>query len=184
VISPDGFLNPGWNWFSIPIIPDDPSVASIFGAHDVTNRLYWWDPVLKTMTLYPDDFTTLGVQESYLALLNDTFQITVAGAPTPAGYAVPIPEAGWTWVGFPKTGAVPLADVTVRNVTTGVTRTAEEDYAAPDSWINWNWLYWDSVGDTARILGFTGSDDTMLRPWYGYRVWANTANLEIVYPEP
>ena len=182
--SPPGFFNPGWNWFSLPLIPDDPSVTSIFGANDLTNRLYWWDPVGKTITLYPDDFTTLGVQESYLAFLGTTFDITLTGVPTPPGYSVSVPEAGWTWVGFPKTGTEPLSGVMVRNVTMEQTRTAAEDAAAPDAWLNWNWVYWDSVADTARILGFSGSDDTMLHPWYGYRVWANTRNLEIVYPEP
>ena len=182
--SPPGFFNPGWNWFSLPLIPEDDNVTAIFGANNLTNRLYWWDPVGKTMTLYPDDFTTLGVQESYLAFLGTTFDITLTGVPTPPGYSVSVPEAGWTWVGFPKTGTEPLSGVMVRNVTMEQTRTAAEDAAAPDAWLNWNWVYWDSVADTARILGFSGSDDTMLHPWYGYRVWANTRNLEIVYPEP
>jgi hypothetical protein len=66
----------------------------------------------------------------------------------------------------------------------GSLRTATEDWnAAPDSWINWNWLYWDPVGRTAKIMSpFGAVDDRWLHPWYGYRVWANTEDVTIVFP--
>ena len=57
-----------------------------------------------------------------------------------------------------------------------------QDAAAPDPWLNWNWIFWDSYVDTARILSMGGGDDDSLRPWYGYRVWADVGNLRLTVP--
>ena len=67
-----------------------------------------------------------------------------------------------------------------------VTRTAVQDYDAADPWINWNFLYWNPVADTAEIatLPQGGGNDTMFRPWHAYRVWANTENTFLVIPQP
>jgi hypothetical protein len=182
--SPPGFFNPGWNWFSLPLIPDDPSVTAIFGANNLANRLYRWDPVQKTVQLYPDDFTELTVDETYMALLNTTFDLTLSGTQTPPGYVVPIVSAGWAWIGYPKAGPTFLQDAALHNLALGETRTALQDRAAADPWINWNWIFWNSTLDTAQILAFSGADDDMLRPWYGYLVWSNTENLEVIYADP
>jgi len=185
VTSPLGFLNPGWNWFSLPVTPIDNTVAGIFSGYNVENVLYRWDPVLKTIQLYPNDFTTLSTNESYVLRLAADMQVSYDGYPTAPGSAAPVPEAGWLWVGFPKNGNVPLSGVTVHNKTTNETRTAAQDSGAgANAWINWNWLYWNSTLDTAQILGLSGADDYLLHPWQGYRLWSNVANLEVIYPEP
>ena len=84
---------------------------------------------------------------------------------------------------MPKDSATTMANVSVRNEVTGQLRTAAQDNAAPDPWLNWNWLYWDSTHDTAAICtAFGGGDDNTLRPWYGYRVWSNAEDLKIFVP--
>ncbi len=33
-----------------------------------------------------------------------------------------------------------------------------------------------------ELLALSGGDDTMLRPWYGYRLWSYTENLTLLVP--
>jgi len=86
-------------------------------------------------------------------------------------------------IGHPHDHDLDLADVRVRNNSSGETRTAAEDSNAPDRWVNWNWLYWDSAGQSARILGLGGGvDDESLHPWRGYRVWTEADGLTLIVP--
>ena len=97
-------------------------------------------------------------------------------------FEIALPEAGWTWIGQPFDHDTPLAALSVHNNTTGETRTAGEDYAAADAWLNWNILWWYSQGDEWRLLGFGGTDEDTLHPWYGYLVWANVRDLTLIVP--
>jgi hypothetical protein len=67
-------------------------------------------------------------------------------------------------------------------------RTPVQDRTAPDPWINWNFIYWDSVFDTPKIatLSGLGGEDDMLRPWHGYLVWGNIGhdNIHLLVPQP
>ena len=89
--------------------------------------------------------------------------------------------AGWCWIGVPATQDVFGLDLTL--VKEGVVRSPAQDARAYKPWFNWNWIFWDPVERAARIVNpFGGGDDTWLHPWYGYRVWANTENVTIVFP--
>jgi len=82
---------------------------------------------------------------------------------------------------MPGTSDIAGLSLSVRK--SGVTRTATQDHDAPNPWLNWNWIYWDPANQTARIMNpFGGGDDITLHPWYGYRVWANTENVTIIFP--
>ena len=89
---------------------------------------------------------------------------------------------GWSWIGKPGQGDVLQGAVSVRDDETMVVRTAEQDYDDPTPWVNWNWLYWDSVADTTKIMIFAGGDDNLMREWYGYRVWTNRDKLSLIIP--
>jgi hypothetical protein len=181
--APAGWINPGWNWISVPLLPDDPEAGAIFGVENVRNKLYRWDPVRKTFYLYPDDFTTLELGRGYI-LRSDTDQMpSFTGAPAAGTYEIGVPAAGWLLMGHPMNHATLLSLVSVRNNTLGQTRTAAEDRGAADPWVNWNWIYWDSARDTAKLLSLSGGDDDALRPWYGYLLWSNTENLTLLIPD-
>jgi hypothetical protein len=67
------------------------------------------------------------------------------------------------------------------------TRTPEEDASSPKPLLNWNFLWWDSVNDTAKIASPQGgADDDMLRPWRGYRLYANLGSegSDLLVPKP
>jgi hypothetical protein len=179
---PAGVFNPGWNWFSLPLIPNDPEASVVF-QHNMSNIIYRWDNEIRTIQVYADDFQNLNANESYLLFLeNQIYQPSYFGTAGPSPSLLNFTSAGWVWVGYPHTVSGPLRGVKVKNLTTGVVRTASTDQANANPWINWNWAYWDSVIRTARICALSGGDDTALRPWYGYRVWANVGNLQLQIP--
>ncbi len=181
--SPDGWINPGWNWVSVPLEPTDPNAGSVFGWDNVVNRLYRWDPVMKNLELFPDDFTDLELGRGYTLRADADVPGSVLGHPTVTPFTIEIPEAGWQWIGHTLADPVRLKSLALRDGDTGELRTALEDVASLAPWVNWNWIYWDSSVQTARIMNpFGGADDTWLHPWYGYRVWANTEDVTIIFP--
>jgi len=93
-----------------------------------------------------------------------------------------LPEAGGTWIGQPFNHNTRLDACLVRRNSTGEVRTAQEDYAAPDGWLNWNMLWWNSTQDSWSILALHGGDDNALHPWYGYLVWSNVRDTTLIVP--
>jgi carboxypeptidase T len=182
--APTGLIDPGWNWLSIPAWPDNADPAALFGAANVVNKLMRYDRVRKTIQLYPDDFGTMAVGEGYALFAQHILAPAFEGVATGGDFRADLPAMGWSWIGHPHLESVPLAQVSVTNTANGRTRTAVEDAHAANPWVNWNWIFWDSARDTARILGLADSDDDTLRPWRGYLVWTRRDGLVLTIPAP
>ena len=182
--APAPMFQPGWVWFSIPLIPSAGATnASTILGFDCTNRLYGWDGVMKNIKLYPDDFTDLTVGPSYLALLKVTeaFNPSYRGEAPAKPFSCVVGRPGWSWIGVPGLDEYLGSNLLVRQGSSQ--RTQQEDAAAANPWLNWNWVYWDTTGQTARIMSPSGGgDDRYVHPWYGYRVWCNTDGVTIVFP--
>jgi predicted outer membrane repeat protein len=180
---------PGWNWFSIPWVPDGelyptPNADAILGFSCV-NRLFSWDENLKCFLLYTDDFDTIEAGRMYMLRLElgEEYTPCYQGLPPDMPYGRVLPSAGWAWVGVPDVLDIAGLDLCVSK--DGQARMAGQDIIAPDPWLNWNWVYWDSQQKTCAIMNpFGGADDDTLHPWYGYMVWANTDNVTIIFPQP
>jgi hypothetical protein len=179
--SPTNWINPGWNWISFPLDPIDPYAASIFGPGVAENHLYRWDPVAKTINLYPDDYTDVETGRGYLLLAAANQNPSYAGYANPDGFEIAVPAQGWIWIGQPYDAWTPQGGTQIRNNTSGIVRAAAEDQGAADPWINWNWILWNSWDDSANICIFNGTGDTTsLGPWRAYLVWSNTENLTLI----
>jgi len=181
--APSDLFQPGWVWFSLPLVPrwsGDPCAVLGF---DCTNRLYGWDDAAKNLLLYPNELTDVEVGAGYVARLSvgESHVPSYEGVEPDSPFEQLLPAAGWCWVGPPGIRDVLGTDLHVSKA--GVSRTAAEDAVAPDPWINWNWIFWDP---TLHVLGimdpFGGGDDVSLHPWWGYRVWANTENVTLIFP--
>ena len=187
VQAPDGWLNPGWNYFSIPLDPADGSDASSLLGFNCDNIVYRWNPVTKNIELCPNDFTDLARGRGYLMWLWTTPPAPSYEACPPTGsFEIALPEAGWTWIGQPFDHDTLLSTCSIRNNTTGFTRTAMEDQMAVDPWINWNFVWWDSQAGgsngTWDIVWLGSATNNSLLPWHAYLVWANTRNLTLIVP--
>jgi hypothetical protein len=180
--APAGWINPGWNWVSIPAIPYEPDAARIFGAENVTNKLFRWNPVDKNLELYPDDFHNVEVGRGYVMFSMVDQSPVYDGLAVTGAFEIGLPNMGWTWLGHPGVGGTLLEDVLIRNDSTMQVRTALEDFAAGDSWANWNLIYWDSYTDTYGLASLLGGDDDQLHEWMGYRIWTNADDLTLIVP--
>jgi Tol biopolymer transport system component len=178
----DGWLNPGWNWFSVPLDPAGwPDVSNILGF-DCGGVVYRWAPQEKRFELYPNDFRYLERGHGYLLWLSQPLKVTCDLLAASGAFEIPLPRAGWTCIGQPFDHDTPLDDCTIRNNGTGQSRTPGEDRQAADPWLNWSFLWWHSGEDTWKILAMSGGDDNALHPWYGYLVWANVRDLTLTVP--
>ena len=184
VTAPAELFVPGWSWFSIPLIPDGSSDASAVLGFNARNRLFGWDIVGRTYTLYADDFLDLALGAGYLMFLDATEQHTpsYAGTLPSPGFEIPL-TMGWSWIGVPWPADVSGTDILVRKG--NEYRTADEDSRARSHpgwtpWLNWNWVTWDSATDSP--VAFWYASNATLYPWYGYRVWANTEGVTIIFP--
>jgi hypothetical protein len=185
VTAPNGRFLPGWVWFSIPLVPRWTGDASQVLGFDCRNRLFAWDETAKNLQLYPDDFTELTVGRCYAARLGmgERYVPAYEGAPTASPFERSLPAAGWSWVGVPSKQDIWGLDIQVARG--GETRTPAQDESAPQPWINWNWVFWDSALQTACIMNpFGGGDDECVRSWSGYLVWAYTEGVTIIFPPP
>jgi hypothetical protein len=184
VSAPVGFFNAGWNWFSIPLPPHNAGASAVLGF-DATNILYRWNPDTKNTELYPDDFTLLEVKRGYVLRLGGPVDVTYQAVGYTTPQTIPIRYQGITMIGLPGWVDVALDDLTIRNLVTDEVRTAMEDYAKPEGsqWMNWNWVYWDSSDRQPKVCSLAGGDDDTMRLWFGYRVWTNVDDLELVLPQ-
>ena len=137
----------------------------------------------KNIELYPDDFSTLARGRGYLLWLMAAPTAPSYEVWSPTGdFEITLPEAGWTWIGQPFDHDTLLSTCTIRNNATGVTRTAMEDSAAVDPWVNWSFPWWDSAADSWDMLSLPGPGNMSLLPWHGYLVWAYTRDLTLTVP--
>ena len=182
--APPGFFGPGWTWFSIPDQPLAADARGILGF-DCANRLYGWDGANQNLLLYPNDFSDLAVGPSYLTFLNvgESYTPRYEGTPVMDGLRITV-HAGWNWIGLPSNHDLDLQEVYVRVGSTTTSSAGDEQQTNP--WVNWNWVWWDPVERTAKITrvykaAYPNADDNWLHPWYGYRVWVNVDEAEIIF---
>jgi hypothetical protein len=181
--SPPEAFNGGFNWFSIPWTPTVSSEMSDVLGFNARNKVFRWDPIVKNLELYPDDFTDIEVGRGYKMWLPDPIDVSYWATPGPDEVEVPAP--GFTWVGVPATHDVFQGDIVIYNAALDEYRTVEDDATEPDGerWLNPNWVYWNSVDRTAEICVFNGSgDDTYVRPWRQYQVWSHVGGLTLYFP--
>jgi hypothetical protein len=177
--SPSGFFNPGWNWFSIPIRPIHPAPPDLLGFNP-SGSLWYWDRYLKTTQVYNDPFIkwNLEVANGYLLRLSQAIQVDYDGFNAVTPMTIKLGGKGWVWLGMPKDTEMPgdefMSNVRVQYPVGGPIRTAAEDRASGDPWLNWGWSYWDSVVQAAKTFTpYLPFGENICRPWYGYRAYIN-----------
>jgi beta propeller repeat protein len=177
------YLNPGAVWIAFPAQPLNPDPALILGEDVVRNRLQRWNPELKTIQTYPDDFTEVEAGTGYSLTLDRWLSATYTGVRTNGDQVINLRYAGWIWIGTSLCKDVELSCCLVRDNRTGQIRTALADRAAQSPWINWQFIYWDTADDMAKIVGLDDAGDSrVLRAWYGYRLWVCRDDIDLILP--
>jgi len=176
--SPDGAFGPGWNLISVPLAPEDPDAAVVLdglnqGANDLTNNLYRYDPGTG-YRIYPGHFTGVDAGKAYWVRLEEPGTVDMRGTSFPDESDVPL-GPGWNMIGPTRTWPVTLSNCKVREYPGGwpVTWSA----ATTLGWVDGTLYSYDGSYHTVRA---SGGDDDALRPWKGYWILANQADLVFV----
>jgi len=97
-------VQPGWNFFSLPVIPTDGSIASVFAGHLADlDQLSRYDSATSTFEHFVgdarfDDFSTLEYGTGYQLYATAAFAITLTGTAPRAGWTKSL-AAGWHLLG-------------------------------------------------------------------------------------
>jgi hypothetical protein len=180
-------LLPGWNWFTVPVVPFNQNMASVLPGQ-VAN-LSAWSNLLRTTLTYGTDFQYWTPGQAYVVKLTAPLAISIPAVPLRAGTIVPVYSAGRLDLGVPFDTPVALKDVLLRKYTNTAAagalpvwvlvqeRTMTQDYneTMGPAWINWQLVYWDASQQTAVVPNVT--PDFLLEPWVGYRAWVQAASI-------
>jgi hypothetical protein len=176
-----GLVGPGWNFVSIPVVPDDgtPSVvfSAIGGANTINNAIYRWDTGLSNYIGYPTaGFGDITCGSGYWLWLNqNNAPLSFSGTRNVTGQEIHILNQGWIVFGHTFTHSTSWLDCTVTNGAT--TKTITEAEVA--GWIQGTAYWFDPARQAFQL---TPEDDNFLRPWRAYWLWANTAPLILRIP--
>jgi Tol biopolymer transport system component len=171
-VAPPGWLHIGMNLISFPLDPVDPYTTdprSILGPNAL---VLWQAPPLQSPWAGPQ-----GVERG------QGYWVAYAAAPpvvsylgTQEGYEFPVElaEQGVHLIGCPYNQPLPLSRCVVE--VGGQMRTAEQDAASAEPWVNWDFRYLERGTWKHCTLA---CEDSYLHPWYGYQMTTNVPGVTL-----
>lgn len=176
--TPVGLMQAGWNLISIPLQPEDPSVADVLAGlvgvgNAIENALYRYVPGAG-YELYPGDFTTMAPGVGYWLKLTQPATVTFEGTPPEGEQVLPLAE-GWNLIGPPVPETVPISSLQVD--TPGGRMSFEE--AVAGGYIQPQMYYYEGG---YKIAAPSGGDSDSLEPARGYWAKTYTSGVSLVFP--
>jgi hypothetical protein len=176
---------PAWVWFSIPLVPPDPTPEEVLGF-DCGGTLWMLDPYEKSIQVYQPPYVSwdLQVGRSYLLYLEgDVPNPAYSGYIPESPFSVKLGRAGWTWIGMPGPRTLGYPDfmgaVQVEYPVGGDLRTAAQDRVAAAPWLNWGWSFFDTNSQAAKTLTpYAPFGCNTSYPWLGYRAYVNVGTAQ------
>jgi len=170
----------GWNLVSVPLARDDASIERAFSGlveagNDLTNAVFLYDQGTG-YSAYPA-VTDIDAGAGCWVHVTTPAYCSVTGVDAADPFEIPLAD-GWTLLGSPHDGPVPLADCSVTDGATTLTW-AE---AVSSGWVQNVAYYYDGGG--YMMLAASGGDDDALRPWIGYWFYAALDGLSLLAPAP
>jgi len=148
-------------------------------GNTITNNLYRYETGVG-YAIYPTSFTSLTRGRGYWLYLTNvqpSTVVSVAGQVATGSVSISVPQ-GWSIVGHPFPQPTLLANCQLSN---GIT-TQSWAGAVAAGWVSHSLYYWDQDRGylVANVDGY--GNDTSLRPWRGYWLWAGIAGLSLIVP--
>jgi hypothetical protein len=196
--APIATLAAGSNLFSLPGIPDQPSLPDVLAGvatgdgANLNGRITRYDAPTQSEVFWqsgqPDLFGSLLLGEGYRLELSpgDPTDLAFRGFnPDFADRFISLPRQGATRIGTPYSFAVDWEQVLVTDGMKTVTlrQAAKEEFP---NWVNSLARYFDNVSQTDQYLGLSEDhpDRTHLEPWQGYWMISLKDNLALIVPAP
>jgi len=180
--SPAGWLVPGWNLISFPLIPNYavPEMVlfdAVLAGNFMRNNMYRYEPGTG-YEIYCSGFYKVAVGEAYWLYLESACQCTMTGSEVVGDYEIDL-ASGWNLVGHPCADAVAWSACQVSD---GVETKSIPDAEAA-GWID-PAVYYFAGGEYRQVRWDGAGDDDSLRPWYGYWLLANQTGLTLIVSAP
>lgn len=183
------FLETGWNFISIPAIPQDPSPQSVFAGIDVpSSSLQFWTG--NSFQRYGESFGWTGPIELgipyWILNLQSPQGLQLQGIPITSDQILTFQGdfSGPHWIAFgvPMNQQMSISDLQFK-ITSG------SDWFDWDTAVNRNWITGMAQGYNAESASFftvginSVSDTSVLEPWKGYWLLIMTPDtLSIRFP--
>jgi hypothetical protein len=189
-------LNPGDNWVASPVVPFDPTPASVFSGIDINNNLTFWDPLQQQSIVYdaahPGNYPAILMGEGYIVRNTGTTAITcqyggVNIDDTDLYLSLPGSESGgggMNWIGITSTSDMLFDDLYVLSMTHDTCSVAQ---AAQMGLMDAVWTTMNSATQTIERVGASGQqgvDTHWLRAGHMYKVQTYESTLAIIAPHP
>jgi hypothetical protein len=182
----------GWTMVSLPLTPVNPNPIVVFSGNDISGSLSRYDPTINSYISYdefnPNEFGNISVGVGYWFNCPNPEGCTVSyeASLSPPSNEIPISKSGWNIIGKPFNSDLNLADVMVRNNTTGEAISFYN--AALNGWLDIplagykcnNGYYYVGI---AQPPWFSWEfNDFSVHPWEGYWLSSNIDNLTLIFP--
>ncbi|MGA9140784.1 MAG: hypothetical protein WBZ29_11200 [Methanocella sp.] len=108
-------MDKGWNIISLPIIPEDSSIASIFSNDQLNNINVIWDYnggqwlYFTRKAGYTSQFSTLSVNKGYYVYCKTPMSVQIVGSAGPGVIPYSSLSKGWNLIGYPTTSTTDIA---------------------------------------------------------------------------
>jgi hypothetical protein len=198
IASPPGALGAGYNLFSLPGIPGDPSPPEVLANFDpgtgygLSGRLSRFDAGLQQTVFWhmPEGVSVFGnmlLGDAYWFRADPGEHTTISFDGLPfsdqTDALISVPKIGLTQMGHPFLFPVEWRSVQV----TDGTRTlplAQAAWMETPPWVSSVAQYYDTQSQSARKLGLPDDlpDSTLLMPWRGYWVTSSRIHLGLIIP--
>jgi len=198
----------GWTLFSLPQVPIDPAVESVFSEFDMwfTSGLQKYDATQQRYIIYdplaPENFGGMLLGDGFW--FNDpvgdivTYSAVRSGVPDtndvktdmwislPGNQVGSEDTGGWHIIGQPFAEDSPVDPNFNLNgeglfFTDGTSMKIWDD-AVQAGWVEPQMLYWDHIAGRYRTMGYAFNDDDHLRAGNGYWIKTLKDNIAMIVP--
>jgi len=181
VPSPDGWLTAGWNMICVPVLADDPAVASVFAdladaGNELQNSLYRYNDGAGVYELYPHDFAAVDPELGYWLHVTNPADIDVEGTLPTGPQSTPY-NAGWHLLGNPFNKGIGWENLQLQSGA----QTLDWQEATSAGWVD-GMMFRYEPGTGYLTMG-PGRDEEEMLPWLAYWLRTNIDGLTLIINE-
>ncbi len=197
----------GWNWISIPIVPYNSGVTSVFTGYNLMfgATLVRYDATTASNVVFnyfaPAAFGNILLGDGYEFNYSTPGTINVTGVPSgvpdslsnqtdmwvslPGVQSDGADAGGWHLIGTPYDTDVAITQFSGANIlfTDGnEVKTWSQAFSA--GWVADIAFWFDAVTDSVKTTGYFFKNDNAFRADKGYKIKTNKDNLAVIFPAP
>jgi len=185
----------GWNFFSVPITPENADPLVNLGDDIDSLKMYKYDTRLKGYKIYPLDSDEVSLQTGYgyFTRLENKAEVDVGGTLNDTDLTLSLDTVGWHAIGNPFLLAVNVADlqITPSGESPVLFAQAVTDGLVESTLYRWNiitpkadFLSDLPLSDGYEPVSLNSGESSYLNPWEGCWLKTHQPDLTLAIPAP